>query len=90
MKLAFAGLQCGFRALALGDLLRRHVDADDLAAGTVHGVPVGDPETFLDLIGTLTGDLDAGHRLPSLHDRADDAFDRLGQRRHAIAHRAPR
>jgi hypothetical protein len=43
---------------------------------------------LLDLIGALTGDLDAGHRLAGLHDRADDAFDRLGQPRHAVAHRA--
>jgi hypothetical protein len=51
-------------------------------------MPIGNPETFLDLIGALTGDLDAGHRLAGLHDRTDNAFDRLGQRRHAIAHRA--
>ena len=88
VKLALAGLQCGFRALALGDLFRRHVDADDLAARTVHRMPIGNPETFLDLIGALTRDLDAGHRFAGLHDRADDAFDRLGQRRHAVAHRA--
>jgi hypothetical protein len=26
-----------------------------------------------------TGDLDANHRLAGVHDRADNAFDRLGQ-----------
>jgi hypothetical protein len=51
-------------------------------------MPIGDPETLLDLVAALTRNLDAGYRFAGIHDRIDDAFDRLGQRRHAVAHRA--
>ncbi len=51
-------------------------------------MPIGDPEPFIGLVGALAGNLDAGHRLAGIHDRADDAFDRLGQSRYAIPNRA--
>jgi hypothetical protein len=50
---------------------------------------VCDPEAFLDLIGALADDLDVGHRLAGLHDRADDRLHRRRQRWHAVADRAP-
>ena len=88
MKLAFAGLQRGFRALALGDLLRGNVDADDLSRGVAMRMPVGDPEPLVGLIGALTGHLDAGHGIAGSHDRLHDAFDSVGQRRYAVPDRA--
>src|SRR5216684_5929895 len=51
-------------------------------------MPIGDPKPFVSLIGALTRNLDARHRFAGLHDRADDAFDRLGQRRYALPNRA--
>ena len=88
MELAFARLQGRLGALALGDLFRRHVDPDDVAGRTAQRMPIGDPESFLAAVGTLTRNLDAGHRLAGRHDRIDDGFHRVGERWHAIAHRA--
>ena len=89
VELALAGLQRGFRALALGDLFRGNVDADDLTGPVAMGMPIGDPEALVGLIGALTGHLDAGHGIAGSHDRLHDAFDRIGQRRHTIPDRAP-
>ena len=89
VKLAFAGLQRGLRALAFGDLLGGNVDADDLTRSVAVGMPVGDPEALVGLIGALTGHLDAGHGIAGSHDRLHDAFDRIGQRRHTVPDRAP-
>src|SRR5450759_415436 len=51
-------------------------------------MPIGDPKPFVGLVSALTSNLDAGHRIAGIHDRTDDAFDRLGQRRYAIPNRA--
>jgi hypothetical protein len=51
-------------------------------------VPISDPGALVGLIGALTGDLDANHRLTRIHDRTDNSFDRLGQSRYAFANRA--
>ena len=75
-------------AFSLGDLFGRDVDADDVAGRPALRMPMRDPEPLLRLIGTLTGNLDTGHRLPGLHDRANDRLYRRGQRRDAIADRA--
>jgi len=40
------------------------------------------------LVGALARDLDADHRLARIHDRADNAFDRIGQRGYAVPNRA--
>jgi hypothetical protein len=40
------------------------------------------------LIGALTGDLDANHRLAGIHDRADNSFDRFSQGWYAVPNRA--
>ena len=50
---------------------------------------VPDHLTFVGLIGALTSDFDAGHRIPGFHDRANDAFNGVGQRRHAVPDRPP-
>jgi len=50
-------------------------------------MPIGDPEPLVGLIGALACDFNAGHGIAGFHDRADDAFDRVGQRRHAVSHR---
>ena len=87
-RLAFTRLQCRFGALAFGDFFGRHVDADNLAGPVAQRVPIGDPCTFLRLVGALASDLDARHRLAGLHDRANDGLDRFGEGRHALAHGA--
>jgi hypothetical protein len=45
------------------------------------------PKPFVGLVSALTGDLDANYRVTGIHDRAYDAFDRIGQRRHAVPNR---
>ena len=87
--LLLARQQRAFRALALGNFFRGDINAENFAGWAAHRVPISNPKAFLGLVGALTGDLDAGHRLAGLHDRTDDAFDRLGQRRYAIPHRTP-
>src|SRR6266576_2677342 len=52
-------------------------------------MPIGDPKPLLGLIGSLSGNLDANHWITGIHDRADDAFDRIGQSRYAVPDRAP-
>ena len=89
MELAFAGPERSLSALALGDLLGGDIDADDLAVTVAMGMPIGDPETFVDMVGALAGDLDAGDGIAGAHDRGHDAFDRVRQRRHAVSHIAP-
>src|SRR5258708_19264467 len=51
-------------------------------------MPIGDPKPFVGLVSALAGDLDPNHRLAGIHDRSDDAFDRLGQSRYAVLNRA--
>ena len=68
---------------------RGDVDANDVAIWPALRMPVGDPESFLGLIGALAGDLDAGHGIAGLHDRAHDTLDRRGQCRNAFPDRAP-
>src|SRR5260370_24118695 len=51
-------------------------------------MPIGDPKLFVGLVSALAGDLDPNHRLAGIHDRSDDAFDRLGQSRYAVLNRA--
>ncbi len=87
--LALAGLERGFGALALGNLLGGNIDADDLAIRIAVRMPVGDPKALTGLVGALAGHLDAGDGIAGPHDRGHDALDRVGQRRHAIAHIAP-
>ena len=89
VELAFAGPERSLGALALGDLLGGDIDADDLAVTVAMGMPVGDPEAFVGLVGALAGDLDAGDGIAGAHDRGHDAFDRVRQRRHAVSHIAP-
>jgi hypothetical protein len=52
------------------------------------GCGASNPVALIDLIGALTGDLDANDRLARVHDRTDNVFDRLGQTRHAFPNRA--
>src|SRR5229473_6831286 len=87
MELPFAGLQRGFGALALGDLFCSNVDSDNFAGRAAERMPISDPESLIGLIGALTGEFDAGDRFPGFHDRADDAFNGVSQRRHAIPDR---
>jgi hypothetical protein len=49
-------------------------------------VPISDPRAFF--ARALAGNLNAVHGLARTHDGSDDAFDGLGQGRHAIANRA--
>ena len=86
MELAFAGPQRGFGTLALGNLFGSDIDADDLAIRVAMRMPVGDPKALVGLVGALAGHLDAGDGVAGPHDRLHDAFDRIRQRRHAIAH----
>src|SRR6266702_4582692 len=51
-------------------------------------MPICDPKPVVGLVSALAGNLDAGYRFAGIHDRADDAFDRFGQRRNAVANRA--
>jgi len=81
-------LQRCFRTLAFRDLFGGDVDADDFTGCIAQRMPIGDPRTFVGLIGALTRNFDADHRFARLHDRADDAFNGIGQRRYAVPHRA--
>ena len=76
-------------ALALGDLFRRDIDGDDLAARRPERMPIGDPGPFFRLVGALPGHLDPGDRLTGYHDRANNLFHRVGQSRHAVPDRPP-
>src|ERR1700676_4274847 len=76
-------------AFALGDLFRGDIDADDVAVRPALRMPVGDPAAILILALALAVDLDAGDGVAGLHDRAHDGLDRVCERRHAVAHRAP-
>ena len=76
-------------ARSFGDLFGRDVDADDLAVIVAVGMPIGDPETLVGLVGALARDLNAGDGIAGAHDRGHDAFDRVRQRRHAVSHIAP-
>ena len=85
VELAFTGLEGSLRALAFRDLLGGDVDADDFAIRIAVRMPIGDPKTLFNLIGTLAGDFDSGHGIAGPHDRLHDGFDRVRQGRHAIA-----
>jgi len=53
-------------------------------------VPVGHPEALpAGFVRTLAGHLNADDGLARLHDRADNAFNRIGQRRDGVAHPPP-
>src|SRR5215475_6694679 len=71
-------------ALALGDLLRCDVDADDAAVRTTQWMPIGYPGSLLVLTGPLSRDLNAGHGSTGVDDRTDDTLDRICQGRHAL------
>jgi hypothetical protein len=78
MKPTLACLQRGLCALSLRYLFRGgDVDANNFAAWAVLRVPIGHPESFLSLVCALPCNLDARYRVAGIHDRADDAFDRL-------------
>ena len=66
--LAFAFLQRGLRALAIGNLFRGDVDADNFTTRAAQGMPIGDPKPLVDLVGALTGNFDANHRFTGFHD----------------------
>ena len=50
-------------------------------------MPIGHPPALFGLIGALAGNLDAGHRIARVHDRADNVFDRVCQTGHAVSYR---
>ena len=89
-KPRLAGRERSLRALALGDLLGHHVDADDCAPRPPQRVPAGQPEALrVAPVGPLPVDLDAGDRRAGLENRPDDLLDLIGDHRHRFAHRAP-
>ena len=78
-----------FGALALGDFFSRDVDSDNFAFSIAQRMPIGDPPAFFGFVRPLASNFNASHRLAGAHDRTDDAFDRIGQSRYAVANRAP-
>jgi hypothetical protein len=49
---------------------------------------ISDPKPLVDLVSALAGNFDTNHWITGVHNRADNTFDRIGQRRHALANRA--
>jgi hypothetical protein len=92
-KLAKPCLACGQRglgALAFGDLLGNHIDADDGALRTPRRMPAGKPESLSIGAGRpLPVDLDAGDGLAVAQDELNDFLDLIGDLRHCLAHRPP-
>jgi hypothetical protein len=76
-------------ALALGNVLGHDIDADHPPIRALQRVPAGAPDMVgIALVGALPMHLDADDGL-SLHDhRADDLFDRIGELRNGLTHRA--
>src|SRR5260221_1078958 len=50
-------------------------------------MPVSHPRSLVSLVCALAGALDADHGVAGIHDRANDAFDRLSQGRHTVPDR---
>jgi hypothetical protein len=76
-------------SLAFGDFFGSDVDSYNLAAGRAKRVPVGDPEAFFGLIGTLALYLDPDDGLTRQNNGLHDLLDGIGEGRDAIPDEAP-